>query len=109
VFLTLLSGVLVIYAIPNGYKGLTNRDEAKLQQAAGARDAREQSLQAGATGVSRVTRETERVGTSLYTYASLPFEIASLLLLVAIIGSVMLARTLKQEAAADDVDPEMLG
>jgi hypothetical protein len=27
------------------------------------------------------------------------------LLLVAIIGSVMLARTLKQEAAVDDVDP----
>jgi hypothetical protein len=46
---------------------------------------------------------------SLFTYASLPFEIASLLLLVAIIGSVMLARTLKQEAAADDVDPEVLG
>jgi hypothetical protein len=44
----------------------------------------------------------------LYTYASLPFEIASLLLLVAIIGSVMLARTLKQEVAADDVDPEVL-
>src|SRR5207302_243807 len=47
-------------------------------------------------------------GGSLYTYASLPFEIASVLLLVAIIGSVMLARTLKQEAAADDVDPELL-
>ena len=30
------------------------------------------------------------------------------LLLVAIIGSVMLARTLKQEASADDVDPEVL-
>jgi hypothetical protein len=30
------------------------------------------------------------------------------LLLVAIIGSVMLARTLKQEAAVDDVDPEVL-
>jgi len=28
------------------------------------------------------------------------------LLLVAIIGSVMLARTLKQEASADDVDPD---
>jgi NADH-quinone oxidoreductase subunit J len=109
VFLALLAGVLVIYAIPNGYKGLKARDQAKLQQAAGAQDAREQSLQTGATGVSRVTKETERVGTSLYTYASLPFEIASLLLLVAIIGSVMLARTLKQEAAADDVDSEVLG
>jgi NADH-quinone oxidoreductase subunit J len=109
VFLALLAGVLVIYAIPNGYIGLKERDKAKLQQAAGAQDAREQGLQTGATGVSRVTKETERVGTSLYTYASLPFEIASLLLLVAIVGSVMLARTLKQEAAADDVDPEVLG
>jgi NADH-quinone oxidoreductase subunit J len=108
VFLALLAGVLVIYAIPNGYLGLKERDRAQLQQAEGAQNAREQSQQTGATGVSRVTRETERVGTSLYTYASLPFEIASLLLLVAIIGSVMLARTLKQEAAADDVDLEVL-
>ena len=48
------------------------------------------------------------MGGSLYRYGSLPFEIASVLLLVAIIGSVMLARTLKQEAAVDDVDPEIL-
>jgi hypothetical protein len=38
----------------------------------------------------------------------LPFEIASILLLVAIVGSVMLARTLRQEASADDVDPDLL-
>ena len=104
-FLALLAGFLVIKAIPEGFKGLQDRDQAKLQLAAGARDAREQNLQTGATGVSRITTETERVGNSLYTYASLPFEIASLLLLVAIIGSVMLARTLKQEAAVDDIDP----
>ena len=109
VFLALLAGFLVIKVIPEGFAGLKERDQAKVQQAAGARDAREQNLQTGATGVSRITTETERVGNSLYTYASLPFEIASLLLLVAIIGSVMLARTLKQEAAADDVDPEVLG
>jgi hypothetical protein len=48
------------------------------------------------------------MGNSLYRFGALPFEIASVLLLVAIIGSVMLARTLKQEAAADDVDPEVL-
>lgn len=106
VFLALLAGVLVIYVIPKGTKAL--QDPEKQQQAAKAREAREQSLQTGATGVSRLTKETERVGTSLYTYASLPFEIASLLLLVAIIGSVMLARTLKQEIAADDVDPEVV-
>jgi hypothetical protein len=55
-----------------------------------------------------ITKDTEKVGNSLYRYASLPFEIASVLLLVAIIGSVMLARTLRQEASADDVDPELL-
>ena len=55
-----------------------------------------------------MTDDTESVAGSLYRYASLPFEIASVLLLVAIIGSVMLARTLKQEASADDVDPDTL-
>ncbi len=65
-------------------------------------------LATAATGLSRISTEAERVGGSLYRYASLPFEIASVLLLVAIIGSVMLARTLKQEASADDVAPEVL-
>ena len=108
VFLALLAGALVIYAIPRGYQAMQKRDEAAIQQANAKRAAAESNLATAATGVSRLTRETERVGTSLYTYASLPFEIASLLLLVAIIGSVMLARTLKQEIAADDVDPEVL-
>ncbi len=108
VFLALLAGVLVLYAIPRGYQALQKRDEAALLQAQANRTEQQTSLPPGATGVSRLTRETERVGTSLYTYASLPFEIASVLLLVAIIGSVMLARTLRQEAAADDVDPEVL-
>ena len=105
VFLALLAGVLVVYVIP---KGPQAQLKDKQEQIALAREAREQKLAVGATGVSRVTKDTERVGTSLYTYASLPFEIASLLLLVAIIGSVMLARTFKQEAAVDDIDPEVL-
>jgi len=108
VFLGLLAGVLVIYAIPRGFQAMQKRDEAAMQQAGAKRAAAENNMATAATGVSRLTRETERVGTSLYTYASLPFEIASVLLLVAIIGSVMLARTLKQEVAADDVDPEVL-
>src|SRR5580765_3044353 len=108
VFLGLLAGVLVIYAIPRGYQAMQKRDEAALQQGNARRAATEGNMDTAATAVSRLTKETERVGTSLYTYASLPFEIASLLLLVAIIGSVMLARTLKQEAAADDVDPDTL-
>jgi NADH-quinone oxidoreductase subunit J len=108
VFLAMLAGVLVIYAIPRGYQALQKRDETALTQAQAARAEQQTNLQPNATGVSRLTKETERIGTSLYTYASLPFEIASVLLLVAIIGSVMLARTLKQEVAADDVDPEVL-
>ena len=108
VFLAMLAGVLVIYAIPRGYSALQERDKAALTQAQASRTEQQTNLQPNATGVSRLTKETERIGTSLYTYASLPFEIASVLLLVAIIGSVMLARTLKQEVAADDVDPEVL-
>lgn len=108
VFSALLAGVLVVYAIPRGYQALKKRDEAKIEAAAIARKSQQQNLPPGATGVSKISEDTERVGASLYTYASLPFEIASVLLLVAIIGSVMLARTLKQEAAVDDVDPELL-
>lgn len=99
----LVAGVL--YAVNKGYVGLQ-----KLHPP------REASLGApetpggppNATGSSAMTDDTESVAGSLYRYASLPFEIASVLLLVAIIGSVMLARTLKQEASADDVDPDTL-
>jgi NADH-quinone oxidoreductase subunit J len=107
-FLALLGGALVAYVIPTGAKALQKDDPNKRAQTAAGREAREQQLPPGATGVSRLGNQTEVVGNSLYTYASLPFEIASLLLLVAIIGSVMLARTLKQEIAADDADPEVV-
>jgi len=103
---SLLLVIGLLFAITSGFAGL--KAKHKPEEAAAARETRDESLPTGATGVSRVTKETERVGTSLYTYASLPFEIASVLLLVAIVGSVMLARTLKQEIAADDVDPEVL-
>jgi hypothetical protein len=107
VFCLLLVGGL-LFAINTGYRGLQRRDEARLSGAAEQRQAQDQELPAGATGTSRITTDTQQVGNSLYRFASLPFEIASVLLLVAIIGSVMLARTLKQEAAVDDVDPEVL-
>jgi NADH-quinone oxidoreductase subunit J len=45
--------------------------------------------------------DTQNVGHTLYTTAALPFEIASLVLLVAIIGSVVLARTRRQEEMFD--------
>src|SRR5689334_18938575 len=37
VFLAMLAGVLVIYAIPRGYKALSDRDEAAIKQAQTAR------------------------------------------------------------------------
>ena len=98
----------VLYAVSTGYAGLEKlhpKPETLLgEQAAPTQQTGPQN----ATGTSHMTKDTERVGGSLYRYASLPFEIASILLLVAIIGSVMLARTLKQEVSADDVDPEVL-
>ncbi len=93
----------LIRAAGEGYKGLAGRDRPAAERAASQAD-----LPPAATGVARLSRETERVGASLYRYAALPFEIASVLLLVAIVGSVLLARTTKQEVAADDVDPELL-
>lgn len=99
----LVAGVL--HAVSQGYIGLEKRHPPP-EPALGATT--NQGGPSGATGTSQITRDTEEVGSSLYRYAALPFEIASVLLLVAIIGSVMLARTLKQEVSADDVDPEVL-
>ena len=70
--------------------------------------ARAAGLEPAATGVSKISADTQQVGASLFRYAGLPFEIASVLLLVAIVGSVLLARTAKQELAADDLDPKVL-
>lgn len=56
----------------------------------------------GAAGTMNISRNTEAVGGALYRYAALPFEIASVLLLVAIVGSVILARTRKQELMEPD-------
>ncbi|HZN08792.1 MAG TPA: NADH-quinone oxidoreductase subunit J [Pyrinomonadaceae bacterium] len=95
----------VLYAVNKGYSGL-QKVNPPAETLAEQQAARDQSHAVSATKVSRITDDTQRVGASLYRYAALPFEIASVLLLVAIIGSVMLARTLKQESAADDLDPD---
>src|SRR4051812_48843184 len=79
VFLALLAGVLVIYAIPRGYQAMSERDKATAQQANSKRAADEANMPAGATRVSRLTDDTGRVGKRLYTYAALPFEVASIL------------------------------
>ncbi len=48
-----------------------------------------------------VSTDTEELGIDLYRRAALPFEIASVLLLVAIVGAVLLARERKQERMFD--------
>ncbi len=105
IFCLLLVGGM-LYSINTGYQGLKAKYPATPDAVAAQESIRDEARAASATGSSRITKDTESVGSSLYRYASLPFEIASILLLVAIIGSVMLARTLKQEASADDIDPD---
>lgn len=56
---------------------------------------------AGAAGGQSISQNTQKVGMELYTRGALPFEIASVLLLVAIIGAVRLARERKQEQLYD--------
>src|SRR5205085_2625088 len=110
VFFLLPLAFILVYALNQGYKGLEARNVPNSdirEQHEQQRAAEQQNLPDAATGTFKITQDTERVGRSLYSYASLPFEIASVLLLVAIIGSVMLARTINQEAAADYVDPDV--
>jgi NADH-quinone oxidoreductase subunit J len=101
-----LLAIGLLWAIGSGVESLQKKDQEKLAVAESQQKAEEDALPVGGARTSRITGQTESVGRSLYRYASLPFEIASVLLLVAIIGSVMLARTLKQEANVDDVAPE---
>ena len=98
----------ILYAVNKGSAVLLKDSQLSPEQVAEQQNEQNASLKKSATGTSRITKDTERVANTLYRYASLPFEIASVLLLVAIVGSVMLARTLRQEASADDVDPDVL-
>lgn len=102
---SLLLAFGLVFAIRQGLDGLRDRDKAKIALIETNRQTQQEALETSATGTMKITKDTEAVGGSLYRYGGLPFEIASVLLLVAIIGSVMLARTIKQEAAVDDVDP----
>ena len=95
VFCFLLVAAL-LFAVNTGYPKL---QEKITQQGSGEAVASEANrrLPRAATQTSSLSTQSESFGAVLYRFGSLPFEIASVLLLVAIIGSVMLARTLKQE------------
>jgi NADH-quinone oxidoreductase subunit J len=98
----------ILYAVNLGSAALLKKQALTAEVIADQQELHERTLQRSATGKSRITDDTRKVGNSLFRFASLPFEIASVLLLVAIIGSVMLARTLKQEASANDLAPDVL-
>jgi len=97
----------LLFALNVAVEALNEKNQSQKEEAINA-PSRDENLPTAATGTARLSQSTEAVGAALYRYGSLPFEVASILLLVAIIGSVMLARTIKQEAAADDVDPDVL-
>ncbi|HEY0077156.1 MAG TPA: NADH-quinone oxidoreductase subunit J [Pyrinomonadaceae bacterium] len=105
---SLLLVVGLIFAINQGWAGLRERDREEAGERLARRADAERRLRSSATGTMKISEDTQRVGSSLYRYGALPFEIASVLLLVAIVGSVLLARTTKQELAADDLPPEVL-
>jgi NADH-quinone oxidoreductase subunit J len=98
----------ILYAVNLGSAALLKKQALTPEVIAAQQIQQDSTLARSGTMTSRITNDTAQVGAALYRFASLPFEIASVLLLVAIIGSVMLARTLKQEASADDLAPEVL-
>lgn len=98
----------LFYAINKSAGQFTNA-ASNAEASAAAAGARDASLPRGETRTAKISEDTQKVGGSLYRYGGLPFEIASVLLLVAIVGSVLFARTAKQEVAADDVDPQVIG
>jgi NADH-quinone oxidoreductase subunit J len=111
VLFALLLIIGLIYTINQGWAGMRERDARNRELTMSAverRDAEDGRLKTSATRTMKISQDTQRVGASLYRFGALPFEIASVLLLVAIVGSVLLARTNKQELAADDLSPELL-
>lgn len=56
-----------------------------------------------------ISNDSQLLGQALYTTSVLPFEIASVLLLVAIVGAVVLARDRKQEDQFEAQDSQSAG
>ncbi len=93
-------GVLLALLLAGGFFFAMNpaqpafRPSADLKQTdASLSDSRKELAGAG----SAVSNDTQNVGDAFYKTALLPFEITSVLLLVAVIGAALVARSLKQE------------
>ncbi|HKR14668.1 MAG TPA: NADH-quinone oxidoreductase subunit J, partial [Pyrinomonadaceae bacterium] len=59
----------VLYAVNEGYRGLTRLNQPALETVAARTAARDQAKAVSATGTSHITKDTESVGASLYRYA----------------------------------------
>jgi NADH-quinone oxidoreductase subunit J len=71
--------------------------QTALRPQGGAPVAVKDSGELNKAGAGYISKDTQDVGEQLYRQAALPFEIASLLLLVAMVGAVLLARGSRQE------------
>ena len=67
----------LLFAVNKGVQGLQTRDHTTPKEIAARPKTEDKSLATAATGTAKISAETERVGGSLYRYASLPFEVAS--------------------------------
>src|ERR1051325_5977784 len=92
VILALLLAVSFFFAMRSAQPAVRPQGSESLTQ---QKDEPTESARAGAG--SLISTDTQEVGLSLYKEAALPFEIASVLLLVAMVGAVLLARGTKQE------------
>jgi NADH-quinone oxidoreductase subunit J len=98
VILTLLLAVSFFFSMNSAqpaYRPASGELKATTQDEPGQQDINK----AGAG--TEISKDTQEVGEALYKQAALPFEIASVLLLVAMVGAVLLARGTKQEKLYD--------
>jgi NADH-quinone oxidoreductase subunit J len=94
VIIALLLAVSFYFAMNPAQGAFRPPADAVTSAAAAAPDTVERSSAGAGLYISQ---DTETVGDALYRKAALPFEIASVLLLVAMVGAVLLARGTRQE------------
>ncbi|HKQ03486.1 MAG TPA: NADH-quinone oxidoreductase subunit J [Blastocatellia bacterium] len=94
VIVALLLALSFYFAMNPAQAAFRPSAEATAAAAAAATDTAERSSAGAGLYISQ---DTENVGDALYRKAALPFEIASVLLLVAMVGAVLLARGTRQE------------
>lgn len=99
VILTLLLAVSFFFSMNSAQPAYRPTTTELRQSAQDEPNERPEINRAGAG--TEISTDTQEVAQALYKQAALPFEIASVLLLVAMVGAVLLARGTKQEKLYD--------